>query len=77
VAHIDAYRKDTGEKVRIPEHFLGHPVLGEPFQKTRPRPTATEGADDAPDTPAEDSASNPDDAPASPTTRAARAPKGK
>lgn len=31
---IDAYRKDTGEKVRVPEHWIGHRVLGAPFAKT-------------------------------------------
>jgi hypothetical protein len=36
MAKITAYRKDTGEEVRIPEHFLDHPELGKPFRKTRP-----------------------------------------
>ena len=31
---IDAYRKDTGEKVRVPEHWFGHRILGAPFAKT-------------------------------------------
>lgn len=31
---IEAYRKDTGEKVRIPEHWLDDPILGKPFRKT-------------------------------------------
>ena len=30
----DAYRKDTGEKVRVPEHWFGHRILGAPFAKT-------------------------------------------
>jgi hypothetical protein len=34
MALINAYRKDTGEKVRIPEHWIGHPKLGAPFRKT-------------------------------------------
>lgn len=34
MALIDAYRKDTGQKVRIPAHWIGHPRLGEPFSKT-------------------------------------------
>lgn len=38
---IDAYRKDTGRKVRIPEDWIGHPVLGAPFTKT-PRQKAAE-----------------------------------
>ncbi len=34
MAKVNAYRKDTGEKVRVPEHWIGHPTLGEPFRKT-------------------------------------------
>lgn len=34
MAQVRAYRKDTGEKVWIPEHFLDHPVLSKPFRKT-------------------------------------------
>lgn len=34
MALIDAYRKDTGEKVRVPEHWIDHPTLGKPFRKT-------------------------------------------
>lgn len=34
MALIDAYRKDTGRKVRIPSHWIGHPQLGKPFSKT-------------------------------------------
>lgn len=47
----DAYRKDTGEKVRIPEHWFDHPTLGKPFSKTPSQkardsktPTTTEKA---------------------------------
>ncbi|MBB3041222.1 hypothetical protein [Nocardioides soli] len=29
-----AYRVDTGEKVRIPPHWLDHPTLGKPFRRT-------------------------------------------
>lgn len=31
---IQAYRKDTGAKVWIPENWLGHPVWGGSFAKT-------------------------------------------
>lgn len=41
MALIDAYRKDTGDKVRIPGHWIGHPTLGAPFAKT-PRQKAVE-----------------------------------
>lgn len=34
MAFVDAYRKDTGKKVRIPEHWLTHRTLGVPFAKT-------------------------------------------
>ena len=29
---IDAYRRDTGEKVRIPAHWLDHPTIGAQFR---------------------------------------------
>lgn len=31
---IKVYRKDTGEIVRVPAHFMDHPVLSKPFRKT-------------------------------------------
>lgn len=37
MALVEAYRKDTGEKVRVPERWLGHPVLGKPFTATPPQ----------------------------------------
>ena len=40
MSFIDAYRSDTGESVRIPEGWLGHPVLGDGFQKTKPNTSA-------------------------------------
>lgn len=36
MALVMAYRKDTGEKVRVPEHWLAHPVLGGSFSRTKP-----------------------------------------
>lgn len=33
---VGAFRADTGEPVTIPAGWLGHPVLGEPFTKTKP-----------------------------------------
>ncbi len=44
MAKITAYRKDTGEEVRIPEHFLDHPELGKPFRKTKPAAPSTGSA---------------------------------
>lgn len=38
---VNAYRKDTGEKVRIPAHWFDIPRLAKPFQKT-PRQKAAE-----------------------------------
>lgn len=49
MAFIDAYRKDTGEKVRIPEHWIGHPELGKPFRKT-PQQKARDNENQAADT---------------------------
>lgn len=49
MALISAYRKDTGAKVRIPEHWLDHPKLGEPFERT-PRQKARDAAKTAPTT---------------------------
>ena len=34
MAKVKVYRKDTGEIVRVPAHFMDHPVLSEPFRKT-------------------------------------------
>ena len=31
---IKVYRKDTGEIVYVPEHFMEHPTLSLPFSKT-------------------------------------------
>lgn len=39
MAQITAYRCDDGSKVRIPEHWLDHEVLGAPFTRTKPAPT--------------------------------------
>lgn len=43
MALTNAYRKDTGEKVRIPEHWLADKTLGEPFRKT-PSQTARDNS---------------------------------
>lgn len=40
MALITAYRSSDGTKVRIPEHWLGHKVLGRPFRKTKPTKNA-------------------------------------
>lgn len=57
MAKITAYRKDTGDKVRVPEHWIGHPTLGLNFQKTKPSAAqleqSDEQADDGADTTAE------------------------
>ena len=39
---ITAYRKDNGRAVEIPEHWIGHPVLGAPFSPTPPTAGSTE-----------------------------------
>lgn len=33
---VAVFRKDTGQRVWIPEHWVGHPTLGKPFRKTPP-----------------------------------------
>lgn len=45
MAQIDAYRKDNGQKVRVPAHWFDHPKLGAPFSKT-PVQRAREARDD-------------------------------
>lgn len=40
---ITVYRRDTGEKVRIPPHWLDQPDLAEPFERT-PSSRAREAA---------------------------------
>lgn len=49
MALIDAYDKRTGRKLpqRVPEHFIGHPVLGEHLSKT-PRQKAADTRKAAP-----------------------------
>ena len=44
---ITAYRRDTGEKVRVPAHYFEHPTLGAPFVKTRPSKKAAVAASDS------------------------------
>ena len=39
---VDVYSKATGEKHRVPAHFMTNPVLSKPFRKT-PKQRATEG----------------------------------
>jgi hypothetical protein len=34
MAKIKVYRKDTGEIVRVPEHWMDNPSLSKPFRKT-------------------------------------------
>ena len=34
MAMTKVYRKDTGEIVRVPAHWMDHPTLSKPFQKT-------------------------------------------
>lgn len=34
MAFIEVYAKSTGRKMRVPEHWLEHPVLGQDIRKT-------------------------------------------
>lgn len=47
MALIDAFRKDTGERVLIPAHWVTHPSLGAPFTTT-PRQKAVDTRKAAP-----------------------------
>ena len=49
---IHVYRKDTGEKVRVPARWVGTPLFA-PFRKTPKQRANDEG--DAPDTPRKES----------------------
>ncbi|MEE6273520.1 hypothetical protein V2J56_09195 [Georgenia sp. MJ206] len=40
MALVTAYLKATGERVRIPEHWLGHKRLGKAYRKTQPTASA-------------------------------------
>lgn len=31
---VDVYAKTTGEKYRVPAHWMDHPTLSKPFRKT-------------------------------------------
>lgn len=36
---VDAFAVSTGRPVRVPRHFLDHPVIGKGFRKTKPKGT--------------------------------------
>jgi hypothetical protein len=48
-AKVTAYSTATGEKHEVPEHWLGHPVLGKGLRKT---PTQKASENPTPKTPA-------------------------
>jgi len=50
MALVTAYRKDTGERVSVPEHWLGHKRLGKPFRKTPPPASARTATTETPAT---------------------------
>lgn len=50
---VTAYLKSSGEKVRIPRQYLGHPILGKPYSATPKIARAKrENVDEPPATPA-------------------------
>ena len=54
MSKIKVYRKDNGQIVRVPEHYMEHPILRKPFNKTlaqKNREAAAEAA--SPKTPSE------------------------
>jgi len=48
MAKVTVYRKDTGERVQVPEHWVGHKTLGKPFRKTPPTSKTTQVQEPAP-----------------------------
>lgn len=34
MSFVDVYRRANGEKVRVPEHWMKHPTLKEPFSSS-------------------------------------------
>lgn len=52
MSFINVYRKDTGEKVRVPARWLGTPLFA-PFRKT-PKQRAADDGENATDTPGKD-----------------------
>lgn len=38
------YRKDTGERVQVPDHWMDHKTLSRPFRKTPPTTGGTQKA---------------------------------
>jgi len=53
VSFIHVYRKDTGEKVRVPARWVGTPLFG-PFRKTPKQRATDDGETAAEDTPGKD-----------------------
>lgn len=49
---VTAYSKNTGRKVRVPAHFLDHPVLGKDLRKTPSQRKREEPVASTPETPA-------------------------
>lgn len=44
---VDVYAKATGQKHRVPAHWMTHPTLSKPFRKT-PKQRATDGTNTDP-----------------------------
>lgn len=50
MAFLTVYRKDNGEKVQVPEHWMDHKTLSKPFRKTPPSTKTAEVTQKAPAT---------------------------
>lgn len=48
MSFVTAYRRRDGRRVTVPAHWLDHPKLGKPYQKTAPRRPAGESKTTAP-----------------------------
>lgn len=57
MAKVNVYRKSDGKKVLVPEHWIGHPVLGKPFRKTPLQRAADQKVED--DKPSTDTTKTP------------------
>ncbi|MCL8026312.1 hypothetical protein [Nocardioides bruguierae] len=57
---IWVYRKDNGEKQRVPAHWMDHRVLSRPFRKT----PKTRAAEQQPESTTSSTPTSTDDAPA-------------
>lgn len=64
---VNVYHRETGDKYRVPAHWMTHPTLSKPFRKT-PKQRASDAESATPSTDVVTAAS------ANPTTRTTETP---